>query len=254
MNQEICSPVYDEYDFFARMYNDSWGPRYCEENIQFLEKLLLHSLTKQAQILDLCCGTGQLVQELVTRGYQVTGLDASEAMLSYAEKNVPDAKFILADARSFNLPSSFDVVVSTSGSLNHFLNLSELTEVFCSVYQALLPNGTFVIDMNLEEAFKLSFLDKVEDGDVKEDYAWASRSSYNSEDKIGRINMILFSLIEQAWQRFDTTWLVRGYSQSEVKSGLEKASFTNISVFDAKRDLGLDKGSGKTFFICHKIE
>lgn len=27
-----------QYDPFARMYNEYWGPRYCEDNIVILEK------------------------------------------------------------------------------------------------------------------------------------------------------------------------------------------------------------------------
>lgn len=244
---------YSEYDYFARMYNESWGPRYCKRNLPLLEKLLLQNLPDKAQILDVCCGTGQLVQQLLTKGYQVTGLDASEAMLGFARKNAPDAEFILSDARSFKLLPTFHGVVSTSASLNHFMNLEDLTSVFHSVYAAMLANGVFVVDMNMEEAYKLNFLNRVEDGDVQDDYAWASRSSYNSQNKTGQINMTLFSLQEREnWRRFDTTSQVRGYSQQEVQSALEKVGFTEISVYDAERDFALPGALGKTLFVCHK--
>ena len=33
-------------------------------------------------MLDLCCGTGLLAGELIARGYEVVGVDASDAMLA----------------------------------------------------------------------------------------------------------------------------------------------------------------------------
>ena len=35
-------------------------------------------------VLDVCCGTGLMASELVARGYRITGVDASAAMLARA--------------------------------------------------------------------------------------------------------------------------------------------------------------------------
>lgn len=124
---------YSEYDHFARIYNESWGPRYCKENLEFIEKLLPENFPQSAHIMDLCCGTGQLVKELQDKGFKATGIDASEAMLNYARQNAPLSEFISSDARCFNLQSKFHAVLSTSGSLNHFMNIEDLTSVFKNV-------------------------------------------------------------------------------------------------------------------------
>lgn len=240
------------YNFFAQMYNESWGPRYCHHNLPILEKLLLNRLPQKAKILDLCCGTGQLLQQLQNQGYQVTGIDVSESMLHYARENAPGAKLILHDVRSFSLTSTFHSVISTSASLNHLISLEDLTCVFQNIYTALLKNGWFVLDINLEEVYKLSFLNAIDDGEVKDDYAWASHSSYDPETKIGQIKLTVFSLIERSWQRFDTTWLVKGYSQAEVQFALENVGFKDIEIYDAKRDFNSCKIPGKTLFVCHK--
>ena len=43
-------------------------------------------------MLDLCCGTGLLAGELVARGYDVVGVDASDAMLALARTRLgPEA-------------------------------------------------------------------------------------------------------------------------------------------------------------------
>ncbi len=51
-------------------------------------------------------------------------------MLRFARKNAPKCKFILADARNFDLEKSVDCVVSAYDSLNHILNIGELKYSF----------------------------------------------------------------------------------------------------------------------------
>jgi SAM-dependent methyltransferase len=67
-------------------------------------------------VLDLCCGQGNVTQALVARGCKVTGADFSIAMLDMARRRVPGVRFVEADAQ--NLPfndAEFDIVVSNLG-------------------------------------------------------------------------------------------------------------------------------------------
>ncbi|MGH8002885.1 MAG: class I SAM-dependent DNA methyltransferase, partial [Brasilonema sp.] len=146
---------YSEYDGLASIY-DKQGTDHHETVVAQLEKFVLQHLPKEAHIFDLCCGTGQVLQRLAKKGYQVTGLDGSEAMLQYARKNIPSAEFILDEARFFKLPPTFNAVISTDVALNHVMSLEELKSVFQNVYGALLENGLFVFDFLLEELYTLT--------------------------------------------------------------------------------------------------
>jgi SAM-dependent methyltransferase len=247
MTSNTLAPAYDP---FARMYNEYWGPRYCEDNIAILEKILLPNLPEQAHILDLCCGTGQLVQALIQNGFRATGIDASMGMLTYARQNAPSGQFIHGDARSFDLPFTVDAVVSTSASLNHIMTLEDLKSVFQNVYKVLKPNSLFALEINLEEALKSMNLDK--EGDVLDDYAWASVSIYNLESRVGQIKMTLFSEHEGVWQRFDESWPLKGYSKLEVESTLEGVGFVDIQIYSAQYNSELSQSLGSTFFVAHK--
>jgi len=108
--------TYSDYDAFAWVYNKHWGNSFLPHALPALEKLVFAHLPANACILDLCCGTGQLAQILVERGYQVSGLDGSAEMLCFARGNAPTVEFTHADARSFELPDVFRAVISTFDS------------------------------------------------------------------------------------------------------------------------------------------
>jgi hypothetical protein len=53
--------VYSECDEFARIYNKHWGNMFTDEAIGAFDKFVSNRLPVDATILELCCGTGQLV-------------------------------------------------------------------------------------------------------------------------------------------------------------------------------------------------
>lgn len=247
----ILTTRYDDYNVLARIYNEDWSSGIFQETLPVLEKLLLPHLTKGMHILDFCCGSGHLAQQLLKHGYKITGIDGSEQMLHYARENAPEAKLILGDARFFNLPTTFDLVVSTTGSLNYVMKLEELECVFKNVYNVLIDDGIFLCHFFSKEEYQSNWDGKVS-GDVKDDYAWSTKNIYNSENEVGQIYLTVFSLVEQTWKRLDKVISERCYAKEEIISALETAGFSEISSYDAYCDLQISETPGSTYFICYK--
>ncbi|WP_375509342.1 class I SAM-dependent methyltransferase [uncultured Nostoc sp.] len=244
---------YNKFDEpFARIYNETLGPSYNKIAFPTLEKLLLPYIPEGANILDLCCGTGQLSQWLLNKGYQVTGIDRSQRMLEYARQNAPNCKLILDDARFFELPPIFNAVSSMGLGFNHIWNLEELTGTFHNVYGALHHNGIFVFDLRLEDAYSSTLNNRLL-GDVKDDYAWAMKNSYHPESKECRVFVTTFQLREKdCWKRLDSSFSVVGYSKAEVQSSLKNVGFTEVMIYDLKLDLELISETDMVCFVCRK--
>lgn len=76
-------------------------------------------------VLDVACGTGDMMLELRRRGYDVTGVDISEEMLAIAKRKVENGKWKVADAESLSFEdSTFDAVTCAFGVRN-FVHLEQ---------------------------------------------------------------------------------------------------------------------------------
>lgn len=239
-----------DYDAFAWFFNKYWSLEIPEQMLAAIEQVLLPRLSQHARLLDLCCGTGQLAASLVEQGYSVTGIDNSTEMLDFARRNAPAAKFVRADARRFNLPESFDAVVSTFDSLNHFLSVEELAAVFRQAHQALMPAGWFCFDMNVERGFLLHWRDYF--AVVEESEVCVLKGEYDPERKLGRYDITMFRQRGETWQRADTTICERCYEREEILRELKKVGFAEVMSFDADTDLGLTDHTGRIFFLARR--
>jgi SAM-dependent methyltransferase len=242
---------YSDYDRLAWVYNIHWGPRYAQQVLPVIDKLVLESIPAEARILDLCCGTGQLTDALLRRGYAVTGIDGSEEMLRLARENAPAAEFIVEDARSFNLPSTHDAVVSVFDSLNHVIALDELTSVFRNVRMALREEGVFLFDLNMEEGYKARWRGSY--NIVEDDHVCLVRLGYHPDKKMGESQLTIFRLNGQ-WERSDLTLFQKCYTEDEIRSALATAGLGDVAIYDGSRDLQLNgKGTGRSFFVCRNV-
>lgn len=167
------------YDHWAWLYNQTLGPRYGEHKIGPIERVVLPHVPAGGTILDLCCGTGQLVAQLVDRGYSVTGFDGSADMLRHARENAPSAAFVQGDACDFAFEALFDAVLCTSASLNHMASLDDLRGVFTSVSRSLKEGGIFVFDVNHPAQMSRYWHGRPTEGEIHPDFAWLITPKYD---------------------------------------------------------------------------
>jgi len=241
--------IYSEYDHFAWFYNKYWGCEYSRPALSIFNIILFPHLPDGCRILDLCCGTGQIAKGLADRGYRVTGLDGSEAMLRFACENAPGAEFIHADARSFKLPDKFQAVISAFDSLNHVMEFEELKMVFRNVCAALEDDGLFFFDLNLEDESEMmgNSLEMVED-----DHVCVVRASYKPEEKLKRYDVTMFTLEDAAWRRSDLTLFQRYYDPDDVIAALAECGFSRVRAYDARREFGFTLSDGRMFYFARK--
>ena len=83
---------YDDWVYGTGLFADRHRPAWHEERRRLEDAV---RGLRPTRTLDVACGTGWLTQHL--RG-EITGLDASEAMLEIARERVPEGQFVVGDA------------------------------------------------------------------------------------------------------------------------------------------------------------
>ena len=75
-----------KYEQFALLYDELMNDVPYDKWVEFTEESLQQADMKEAKILDVACGTGN-VTLLVQKGYDLIGVDLSEEMLTVAQQN-----------------------------------------------------------------------------------------------------------------------------------------------------------------------
>lgn len=124
----------------------------------FRKKAINKIIGEHFEILDLCCGTGDIT-ELLKQKYpnaKIIGIDFSSNMLDIARKRFPDTTFIENDIT--NLPfknKSFDLCTISFG----LRNVDNLEDVLRECYRILKPDGIFFnLDLGKPNKFWNIFL------------------------------------------------------------------------------------------------
>lgn len=76
------------YEQFALLYDELMNDVPYDKWVEFTEESLQQADMKEAKILDVACGTGNVTLPLVQKGYDVVGVDLSEEMLAVAQQKL----------------------------------------------------------------------------------------------------------------------------------------------------------------------
>jgi predicted TPR repeat methyltransferase len=147
--------VYDE--IVVDPCHDRWA--------SFLHELWSGDRSAVCSVLDLCCGTGLLARELVARGYEVVGVDASDAMLALARERLgPEVRLSRATLPDLEVDAVFDAAVCTFDGLN-YLTPDELRLTLAAVALRLRPAGWLVFDLHTDGMMSFTISNPIVEGE-----------------------------------------------------------------------------------------
>ncbi len=187
-------------------------------------------------VIDLGCGTGNLLLPLAARGLDVIGVDLSAEMLAEAEHKARQqglsVRLVCQDMTELELGEQADCILSLCDSMNYLTEDGELEQAFCRVAQHLTQDGLFLFDLNTEYKFREILGQNIfaasEDGAA---YIW--ENDYDAESNINEYHVSFF--IEQEnglYERTDEFHYERAYAPEEVKAALDAAGLKLLAVYD----------------------
>ncbi len=104
------------------------------------------------QVLDLACGSGSLIVQMLQRGYDMIGVDSSSEMLSVAREKAAyfdnQPLLLCQDMRQLDLYGTVDAAVCMLDSFNHLGSTVEVAEVLRRLGLFIRPDGLLIFDAN----------------------------------------------------------------------------------------------------------
>ncbi|HAR44805.1 MAG TPA: class I SAM-dependent methyltransferase, partial [Nitrospiraceae bacterium] len=136
------------FENYAEGYDGESFTQGTVQEVDFIEKEI--GRNRSLRILDVGCGTGRHSVELAKRGYAVTGIDLSEALLNKARQKAAaagvTASFIRNDARDLSFESDFDVALMICEGAFPLMETDEMNfAILAGIRKALKSPGKLIL-------------------------------------------------------------------------------------------------------------
>ena len=138
------------YESFAGFF-DEYSSRYDYSFwLDYLKKISGIDNLKSKNILELGCGTGEILTRFAKAGANVCGVDVSGEMLSYADEKFFSAGLngllLKSEMSEFSTKKEFDFIFSMGDSVN-YLDEHQLRKLFINIHSMLSDGASFTFDL-----------------------------------------------------------------------------------------------------------
>ena len=243
----------EAYTGFAQVYDtfmdnvpyDEWG--------EYLVSLLKKYGVEDGLVLDMGCGTGAMTRYLDAHGYDMTGIDGSEEMLTIAkEKSSPDILYLLQDMREFELYGTMRAAVSICDSMNYILEEDDVLQDFSLVNNYLDPGGIFIFYLNTVYKYQ-EILGEQTIAEDREECSFIWDNFYDEEEMINEYDLTVFVQEEgDLFRRYCETHYQRAYSLETVRALIEKAGMEVLAIYDAFTYNKPKPDSERVYFVARE--
>ncbi len=246
----------EPYAGFAEIYDRIMTGVDYEGWADYIEALLKRFSRKPRSIIDLACGTGSSALPFAARGYRVSAIDLSEAMLQQARSRAASSglhvDFFRRDLRALHLPEKYDLALLFQDGLNYLLMEEELFQAFCGVRDLLEPGGLFIFDLTRpsfrtqSEQFSVYWADEP-------DFTLVWESRYDRAAETWEILLTAFAALEGGlYRKFQERHREKDYPPELVERLLHEAGFIILALLPTFKHTTARGSEPKLTFITEK--
>lgn len=140
---------YDYPQYFDMLFRDE-----TPVEVEFFEQAFQrYAKRKIRRLFEPGCGSGRLVVAMAAQGYDVTGMDLSDAMLNYVERKLRRRKLsahcIKGDMTHVEFAKRFDAAFCTYNTFRHLLTEKDALSHLRSMADSIAVGGLYILGMHL---------------------------------------------------------------------------------------------------------
>jgi SAM-dependent methyltransferase len=236
------------YTALAAVYDDIVVDRCHGRWARFLHDLWGNDADGVRTVLDVCCGTGLMTAELAALGYEVTGVDASPAMLARARRRLGSgAALVRGTLPDLPVGGTFDAAVSALDGVNH-LDPAAFRATLVALAARIRPGGWLVFDAHTDAAMAMMaanpFLRGEQDGHRYTLTAAVDRGARTCDTRIDVEGEGGAGFTEQHRQWF--------FPDEDVRGALAAAGFPRVTVTAEYAHRPVDASSLRATWIARR--
>jgi SAM-dependent methyltransferase len=214
-------PALATYEAMAPVYDRFTGHHDYEAWTTTLEGLAVTAGLSGQRLLDAACGSGKSFAPMLARGYDVTGVELSPAMLERAHaRSAGAARLVEGDLRTFDLGEEFDLVWCLCDAINYVTSPEDLVRAVDRLAAHVAPGGVLLFDCNNLLAYRSFFAETVRVDDV----VWRGRAGAGFG--AGEVALADVTIGGDA----SCTHVQRHHPRDEVMAALERAGLARVRV------------------------
>ncbi len=221
------------FNKLAAYYDLIYKDKNYEQEANFIEQCFAKHSFKPKKILEVGCGTGNYSKIFSKKGYDVTGVDSSEEMLTIARKKCP-CSFIRGDIKSVSLLEKFDCCLALFNVIGYVTDNSSITKTLTKIRSHLRRGALFIFDvwngLAVVRHLPENRVKKVENSQTTlVRYAYPTLKSVNH---ICEVNYKIVIKEKQPPQssEFREKHLVRFFFPQEIKHYIEENGFQTLNI------------------------
>ena len=223
----------------------------------FLSALQKAGIGEGELILDLGCGTGNLMLPLLKAGYDLIGVDISPEMLCEARDKCMDEGYnpllLCQDMTEMDLYGTVKGALCCLDSLNYLTEDGDLEKVMALLHNYIEPDGLLFFDMNTPRKFAEFYGDQcyvLEDKSVF--CAW--ENSFDEDLGLCTFHLNFFEKQKGGlWKRTTETQVERCYPTTQVLDALHNNGFELIAHLGDLSGTPAEESHHRHYYLCKRI-
>ena len=250
-----------EYDAYSVHYDLLWASK--QDDVPFFLDMAKET---GSPVLELACGTGRVLLPLARAGFEVTGLDVSQAMLdklqAKLDKEPRDVQSRVAlkcaDIRDYQFSQKFRMVFCAFNSFLHLMTTDDQLACLRSVREYLADDGRLVLNVFAPDHNRLTGRadtevaverdpetgrDMVVTDISKRDLTNQTIEVWEGVDRIGDDGTV---------KRYSATFTLSWIHNREMHLLLRLAGFEVVAVYGGYDKRPYDYASGIQLFVAKK--